>query len=133
VRQLAAAPIPQLDGLRDLVEVDVDADGRLDIAGYAHPRVVTIAGRSGAAGTRRALFELLGEGFAVLQVVPTDLDGDGRMDLIALIASENNDPQIELMIATGPPDIAAGEARIRIPSGGNELRNAPLMRELELR
>jgi len=133
VRQVVAVPVPSLDGLRDLVEVDADADGRLDIAGYAHPRVVTIAGKSGAAGARRNLFELSGEGFAVLHVVPTELDGDGRMDLIALIASENNDPQIELMIATGPPDIAAVEARIRIPSGGNELRNAPLMRELELR
>ena len=84
---------------------------------------------------RAALYERrgAGQGFAVLQVVPAELDGDGRMDLIALIASENNDPQIELMIATGPPDIAAVEARIRIPSGGNELRNAPLMRALELR
>jgi hypothetical protein len=133
VRQLAATPVPSLDGLRDLVELDADADGRLDIAGYAHPRIVAIAGKSGATGTRRTLFELSGEGFAVVQVVPTELDGDGRMDLIALIAGENNDPQIELMIATGPPDIAAIEARARIPSGGNELRNAPLIRELELR
>lgn len=130
VRQLTATPIAALDGLRDLVELDVDADGRLDIAGYAHPHVVAITGKSAA---RRALFELSGEGFAVLQVVPSELDGDGRTDLIALIASENNDPQIELMIATGPPDITEVVARIRIPGGGNELRNAPLMRELELR
>jgi hypothetical protein len=129
-RQLTAAPIAALDGLRDLVEIDADADGRVDIAGYLHPQVVAVTGKNGA---RRALFELSGEGFAVLQALPSELDGDGRMDLIALIASENNDPQIELLIATGPPDITAVVARVRIPGGGNELRNAPLMRELELR
>lgn len=130
VRQLAASEVPSLDGLRDLVELDADADGRLDIAGYAHPQVIVVTAKN---AERRVLFELSGEGFAVLQVVPTELDGDGRIDLIALIASESNDPQIELMIATGPPDIAITGARVRIPSAGNELRNAPLMRELELR
>lgn len=131
-RQLTATALPGLDGLRDLVELDVDADGRREIAGYAHPRVVAVSPAQGG-GQRRVLFELAGEGFTVLEAIPTQLDGDGRVDLIALIASENNDPQVELLIATEPPDITKGEARVRIPSAGNELRNAPLMRELELR
>jgi hypothetical protein len=134
LRQLTAAPLTGLDGLRDLVEIDVDADGRRELAGYAHPKVVavTLAG-DGTASARRTLFELTGEQIAVLHARPAQLDGDGRIDLIALITSENSDPQIELVIATEPPDITKGEARVRIPSGGNELRNAPLIRELELR
>jgi hypothetical protein len=134
LRQLTAAPVSGLDGLRDLVELDVDADGRRELAGYAHPKVVAVSlAKDGTASARRTLFELIGEQVAVLQAQPAQLDGDGRIDLIALIASENNDPQVELVIATEPPDITAGEARVRIPSGGNELRNAPLMRKLELR
>lgn len=134
LRQLTAAPVSGLDGLRDLVELDVDADGRRELAGYAHPKIVAVTlAKDGTASARRTLFDITGEQVAVLQAEPAQLDGDGRIDLIALIASENSDPQVELLIATEPPDITKGEARVRIPSGGNELRNAPLMRELELR
>jgi hypothetical protein len=126
---LAATRLPALDGLRDLIELDTDADGRTELTGYAHPSV--IAARTGA--DRRVLFELSGEGFAVLQARPAHLDGDGRIDLIALVAGEEGDLQVELVLARTLGTPGGQDTRVTLPNSARELRNAPLLRELELR
>jgi hypothetical protein len=133
-RQLTATPIAELDGLRDLRELDVDADGRAEITGYAHPQVVAVTPkRAETLGKRSVLFELRGERFSVLEAVPTHLDGDGRIDLLALITSESGDPQVELLLSIRPEGSDKSLGLVRAPTDTRQLRNAPLTRELELR
>jgi hypothetical protein len=133
-RQLTARPVTELDGLRDLIELDADADGRTEIAGYAHPEVIAVTpAHADAPSKRSVLFELSGEGLAVLQAQATHLDGDGAIDLIALVTTESNDPHVELLLATRPAGTSKSSALIQAPSTARELRNAPLLRVLELR
>jgi hypothetical protein len=124
-----------LDGLRDLVSLDVDADGKAELTGYAHPELVAVRlGASSERAERTPRFALRGEGYSVHQARLTHLDGDGHVDALALVTSEGNDPQVELLVlATRGAAPQVGTQPIRWPIGATALRNAPLLREIELR
>jgi hypothetical protein len=131
-----AVALPALDGMRDLVSLDVDADGKAEITGYAHPELVSVEldGVSDARAKRTPRFTLRGEGYAVHHARLSHLDGDGYVDALALVTSEGADPQVELLVlASRSVAPQAGTLAVRWPASAAALRNAPLLREIELR
>lgn len=113
--QAAACP-------RDLAMRDVDGDGAVDILGYVHPSLNVLRNRGGLEFEPAELSRLQGEALAVIQTLPADIDGDGRLDLLVLGHAAGTPAQVELAAVS---DVAA-HARIRFDGDARPLPRSPL-------
>lgn len=77
---------------------DLNADGKLDLVGYAHPRVVRLERGAGFSFEPRAIAELIGTGFAPLSVQVADLDHDNELDLAMLGRVPGDAHSVDLVI-----------------------------------
>lgn len=127
----SAVPLTILDGLRDLALLDVDADGKLDVIGYAHPELISISDVLGSAAKRSTRLVMRGadSGLSVLAARLTHLDGDSALDALVLATRDGADPQVELIVA----QLGAAPYELIFPSSPTPLRGVPLPRQIELR
>jgi hypothetical protein len=104
--------------LRSLNALDLDGDGRSEIAGWDHPRWIVIRVIDGAARTEPAL-TLAGGPFGPRRALVADLDGDGARDDLALLGSAGEDSVLELVVvpdALGVGDVTTSESARSLPS-----------------
>ena len=108
------------EALREIAILDVDGDGRADVVGWEHPRLVALAQREPGRFTRVELAAL--PGFGVRRHAILDADGDGARDDLALIGGAQDGP-LELVIV---PDALAAADRA-VAEAAVDLADAPLM------
>ena len=113
--------------LRDAAILDVDHDGRGDIVGWSHPRLVVLAGRADGTYETRTFVELaLGE-TGPRRSALADLDGDGNPEVVLLTVSEDGPRRmLDLVIV---PSSERGLVRI---GAARPLPDAPLMLTIAL-
>lgn len=83
------APIEGAPTLRDVSVLDVDRDGHADVVGWAHPRLVVLAGSATGTYESRTLFELAGGESGPRRSVVVDLDADGAVEVAMLVVGEH--------------------------------------------
>ncbi|MCA9538618.1 MAG: VCBS repeat-containing protein, partial [Myxococcales bacterium] len=88
---------------------DVDSDGHLDLVGVGQDAVLRVAYGDGEGGFRETTSQQLDFGVEALAV--TDVDADGRPDLIGYTAGQ-------LMVARGDADGAFGPPTWHVVGGG---------------
>jgi hypothetical protein len=122
-RELAAS-----DGLRDVQALDLDHDGKLDLAGYVHPSLVALLQTSALAFERRTLATLEGDA-AVFAARIALLGGSDAPDAWITTLSNGSEPAVEISLAR---DLAFG-AHVALGGGARPLRDAPLVEHFALR
>jgi hypothetical protein len=147
---LAPSAVELPRGLRDLAIVDVDGDGRRELVGYAHPRLLafdgpallvpavppdlspTVSGVSpveAAAGLTPRLLRSFGADDPVpTTIVFDDFDADGRADAAWL-----EQPKMDQAPALVLVSDVTGLARKRFDTVRREVSDAPLVLRLSLR
>jgi hypothetical protein len=123
----AAKAIADSAGLRDVQLIDVDADGKLDVVGYAHPQVIALVQSSALHFERRTLATLQGE-TSVLTARVAKLDEDGKPDLVILAISEGPAAEIELALARN----VGASVPVRLSAHSTPVRDAPLLEQFAL-
>jgi hypothetical protein len=89
------------EGLRALHVLDINADGKPDVIGYAHPELVALEQREDGAFERSVLAGLRGEP-AVLSARVAQLDRDPRPDLLVVVlAADDVDLALAANLAPG--------------------------------
>lgn len=84
--------------VRSLHAADLNADGKLELVGYAHPRLVRLERSSASRFDSREVSELTGVGFEPLAALVIDLNHDSELDL-AMIGRVPGDAQsVDLII-----------------------------------
>ena len=83
--------------VRSLQAADLNADGKLDLVGYAHPQLVRLEQGSGFNFEPRMVAELQGTTFAPLVAQLADFDHDGQLDLVMLGRSPNDSKGVDLV------------------------------------
>lgn len=131
-------------GLRDIRAQDFDADGVVDVVGWAHPHFVRLRQRAPLQFEREVGFTLVGDAFAPLQLQVVDLDGDGAPDDVLMLGGEQ--PEVREPSAgegagparTAPRAVelvyvldAAGAEEVR-PGRARAVQDAPLVLRAEL-
>jgi hypothetical protein len=91
-------PIADSEGLRALHVLDLNADGKPDLAGYAHPELVALVQRADGGFERSLIAGVRGQS-AVLSARVVQLDRDPRPDLLLVALSARGD-EVELALAT---------------------------------
>lgn len=117
------------EGLRDIQLEDANADGKLDLIGYAHPEVVALLQVPNAklGFVRHTLGTLQGE-LGVLFTRIAQLDGDDQPDLAIVTVSQGPDPQVELALARNLADAS----KIHLAPQAQTLRDAALLQHFVL-
>jgi hypothetical protein len=117
---------------RDLHLLDVDADGKRDLVGYEHPRLVAWLDARDSS-RKRGLVRLQGAKYSVLHARLAHLDGDGRWDALVLAGVDSDDPAIVLFAAHNLPNDREGLIELELDPEPAPLRSTPFSRSLELR
>jgi hypothetical protein len=135
-RELAAS-----DGLRDVQALDLDHDGKLDLAGYVHPSLVALlqtesgtapalrGGPSVALGFERRTLATLEGDAAVFAARIAQLGGSDAPDAWITTLSNGSEPAVEISLAR---DLAFG-AHVALGSSTRPLPDAPLIEHFALR
>lgn len=110
--------------LRGLQVVDANADGKLDFAGWDHPRLVVLQHRDEVDFVPRTAITLAGGPFGPRRHRLTDLDTDGATDdLVLLGTTAGDDAALEVVLVTD----ALGGAELTPENEARPVPDAPLV------
>jgi hypothetical protein len=109
--------------VHSLHAADLNADGRLELIGYAHPRLVRLERGAGFSFEPRELAELIGTGFAPLAVLVADLNHDNELDLAMLGRVPGDAQSVDLVIV----DRVRENPRITVHGKASALPDARLL------
>ncbi len=123
----ALAAIEGAPALRDAQILDVDHDGRADVVGWSHPRLVVLAGLGDGAYETRTLFELAGGEVGPRRQVVADLDGDGAAEVVLLASGEDGGTRMLDLVVV--PSSERGLVRTEL---ARPMPDAPLWLDLTL-
>lgn len=84
--------------VRSLQAADFNADGKLDLLGYAHPQLVRLEQGAELHFEARMVAELLGTSFAPLAVELADFNHDGTLDMAMLGRAPDDAESVDLVI-----------------------------------
>lgn len=123
-----------LDGvpanLRGLEVLDADADEKVDLIGWDHPRLVFLRQRDPVDFEPRTGFALAGGPFGPRRHRVADLDGDGQADDLALLGTTaEEDAPLELVLVMN----ALEEGEQTPAEAASELPDAPIVLTAALR
>jgi hypothetical protein len=96
--QPSAVAIDGSEGLRDVHLADTDADGQLELVGYAHPDVIALRPVGEQRVERTRVLTLRGEA-PVLFARLTQLDADPRPDLVVIVLATGTGREVEVALA----------------------------------
>jgi hypothetical protein len=108
---------------RSLHTADLNADGKLDLVGYAHPQVVRLEQTTDGNFEPRMVAELRGTTFSPLAVMVVDIDRDDMLDAVMLGNSPSDESAVDLVIVR---DIHKS-AQLTVSDETTTLADAPLI------
>jgi hypothetical protein len=121
------AAVPDSADLRDVHLEDTNADGKLDLVGYAHPALIVLQQTGATRFERRTLATLRGD-LGVLFARAAQLDGDAHPDLVLVVVGSAADAQLEIAVA---PNVHEGSV-VQLGDRAEALRDTPLLERFTL-
>jgi hypothetical protein len=115
------------EGLRDVHLADTDADGQLELVGYAHPDLIALRPAGERRLERTRVLTLRGQA-PVLYARVAQLDGDPRPDLVVIALAAGTGREVEIALARnlGPAAV------VQLGAGVTPIGEAALLQRFTL-